>query len=158
MIHDVLIVCSGNMCRSPLAAAELRRALLEAGVRGTRVHSAGTVASAGVAASEPAIEVAEHEGLDISYHRSTPLSQDLIHRSDLVVVMEKEHLNEVLRLAPEAGGKSILLSEFAAGAERGKDVTDPYGASYVFYEQIFFYMKPMLARLARWLSGQEPKD
>ena len=151
-ISDILVVCSGNMCRSPMAAAILRAALQDAGVRGIRVHSAGTIAASGGSASVDSINVCAQYGLDISYHRTTTLNAELVRQAGLILVMEQKHKERVIDLLPEAAHKTFLLSEFADGALRDKNLPDPIGTSPVFYEQLFDMMQPMIDNFVRLLA------
>jgi protein-tyrosine phosphatase len=160
-IHDILVICSGNICRSPMAAAALRAELATAGVRGARVHSAGTVATPGALASPEAVETAEEHGLDISYHRATPLTRELVRRADLIVVMEKSHADAVRALDFNAGYKTFLLSEWADDAQRGGDIPDPYGMPYAFFEVVFRRQNEAVKRLAAQIgqnSGPKKPD
>lgn len=157
-IRDILVVCTGNMCRSPMAAAQLRVALLDAGIRGVRVHSAGTFAESGAPASPKAITVAAEYHLDISYHRTTPLSADLIEKADLILVMERKHLETILKQAPEAKPKVFMLSHFAEGTEKGRDVLDPIGTSAIFYEKVLISIQMMVYNLAEMLMAQKNQE
>ncbi|MDP8221924.1 MAG: hypothetical protein P9L99_01075 [Candidatus Lernaella stagnicola] len=159
-VLDILVICSGNMCRSPMAAAQLRAKLQEAEVRGVAVRSAGTIAPPGYPASPDAVAVAEAHGLDISYHRTTPLSVDLLRRADLVLAMDRDrHLEIVRQLEPSAMSKAFLLSEFAdAGPEKGATIPDPIGTTYAFYDLIFHKMGGMLDNLVTVLKSQQPDD
>jgi protein-tyrosine-phosphatase len=146
-ITDILVVCSGNICRSPMAAAYLRAELVNAGVRGVIVHSAGTIAAAGNPASPEAIEAAEEHDLDISYHRSTPLTRELVRRADLILAMEKDHVEAIRALEPSAADKSFVLSEWLDEPQRGADIPDPYGMAFPFYELVFARLRQAIDRL-----------
>ncbi|NLH49731.1 MAG: low molecular weight protein arginine phosphatase [Myxococcales bacterium] len=154
-LNDILVVCSGNICRSPMAAGLLRAGLQKAGVRGKFVHSAGTIATAGNPASPEAVEVMEERGLDISYHRSTPLSTDLIKRADLIITMEQRHITYITTMVPEATGKTFRLTEWAGEAQRDSDVPDPYGMGVAYYELICSRMKRMVDTLIRQFRGRD---
>src|SRR5512134_2396353 len=94
----VLFVCSGNTCRSPLAAAAFRRLLDESGRNDIEVASAGTGAYEGSPASEGAYLVAIEAGLDLSSHRARLLDRDRVAEADLILAMSKGHLSRVERL------------------------------------------------------------
>jgi protein-tyrosine-phosphatase len=131
---NILFVCTGNTCRSPLAEAVARRALEQRGWRHVRVASAGAAAEPGFAASEHAVTVAERRGLDLAAHRSQPLTPELVEWADLVLTMGPAHRFAVARLGGEE--KAALLSDFAAGDEgAGRPVPDPYGGEEERYEQ-----------------------
>ena len=91
----LLIVCTANRCRSALAEVIADRGLAERGLAGT-VASAGTAASEGAPATDGAIITARKLGLDLSAHRSQPVTRELIARSDMVLTMEPGHTIEVV--------------------------------------------------------------
>ena len=123
----ILLVCTGNTCRSPMAEAIMRHMLGERGVAEIVVGSAGTGAFEGAPASEGAYLVALEHGLDLSAHRARRLGPSLIAEADLILTMSPHHRDRVI---DEGGmGKVFLLGEYAG--TRGEDpaVNDPYGAS-----------------------------
>lgn len=126
---NVLLVCTGNTCRSPMAAVILISLGAE---RGVRVLSAGTDASHGVPASAEAQRVAEHHGLSLGAHRSTPLAPELVEWADHVLVMEGYHKRVVERMG--AAEKVTLLSEYGGD---GGDIADPIGGPAETYESLF---------------------
>src|SRR5690606_15088095 len=97
MIRSILLVCSGNTCRSPLAAAMLRAALAERPAPGeVRVGSAGTGAWDGAPASEGSYLVALERGLDLSTHRARMLTTQLVREADLILTMTTAHSHRVI--------------------------------------------------------------
>jgi tRNA threonylcarbamoyl adenosine modification protein (Sua5/YciO/YrdC/YwlC family) len=132
----VLFVCTGNTCRSPIAAGLAAAALAKrlgcepadlAG-RGVRVFSAGTGAVEGAAASAEAVRVAGEWGADLGGHRSRKLTTELIREADLVCCMAAAHATAVLRLVPSAAGKVRRLCDDG-------DVPDPIGAGLDGYRR-----------------------
>jgi protein-tyrosine phosphatase len=127
----VLFVCTGNLCRSPMAVTLLRARLAQDPERRTwQVLSAGTWAADGLPAS-PEAEVAMAErGLAIGDHRSRRVTEELLDEADVVLGMTPHHV-EALRLAfPRAAGRIHLLADMC-GEWRG--VVDPYGLSLAEY-------------------------
>ncbi|HTK30527.1 MAG TPA: hypothetical protein VL332_01085 [Candidatus Saccharimonadaceae bacterium] len=129
----VLIVCSGNTCRSPLAEAYLRAAL---GADRDRVQvvSAGTGALDGQPATGPAIEVARRDGVDLAGHRSRRLRIADVAEADLVLVMERLHLN-VVRAMGAPADKTHVLSDWPEPGEPELEIFDPFGGSIEAYEE-----------------------
>jgi protein-tyrosine phosphatase len=129
----VLIVCTGNTCRSPLAAAAL---LDELGADRGRVEviSAGTAAWEGQPASSLTIEVAEREGIDLRAHRSRRVTPAVARAADLVLVMEPEHARAVQALGADPQ-RTHVLSEWPEPGEPGVPISDPFGASREAYEE-----------------------
>lgn len=138
--YGVLIVCTGNSCRSPMAEGILRKLLQErAGAGDERaaavgITSAGTHAPAGALATREAVEVCAALGADISAHRARQLTADTVAAADLILVMEPFHLSGVYSRSQEASGKTWLLTEFA-GDPDADGVPDPIGAPLSVYRE-----------------------
>jgi protein-tyrosine phosphatase len=114
---DILLICTGNLCRSPMAEALLQRRLAERGVD-DHVTSAG-LASGGFPAAEPAVQVMRDAGLDIASHESRTLTAAMIEQSQLVIGMAREHVREAVLLVPTAFGRTFTLKELV---RRGREV------------------------------------
>ena len=124
---SILVVCSGNICRSPVAEGLLRRALERRfGDRAPRVTSAGTIAIDGNAPSAGSVIAAAERGVDIGNHRARFLTPALIAEADLSLCMAGEHREEIARLAPEAADRAFTLKELVRLLERAT-VADAVG-------------------------------
>jgi protein-tyrosine-phosphatase len=124
----ILFVCTGNICRSPMAEGLLKK------MRGDfSVSSAGISAVTGWAPPIEAAEVMEGYGVDISNHRATQVSEEMIENSDLILTMGRHHKEWIKNRYPQADGKIFTLKEYAG---TGTDIEDPYGSSKDFYEVI----------------------
>ena len=119
VIRHIIVVCVGNICRSPMAEALLRNALR--GQEEITVESAGLGALVGHPASEFAVELMEERGIDISSHKAQQLTPDLVSKADLILVMESGHRRVIDENDVTARGKVYRLGEW-----QDKDIDDPY--------------------------------
>ena len=113
-VANILIVCTGNICRSPMAQGFLRHLLGERGLGDVTVESAGVSAWADGEATPEAIEALRELGIDISDHRARRLRRSMIEAADLVIGMAIEHRDAVVHLAPGAASRTFTLKELAA--------------------------------------------
>jgi protein-tyrosine phosphatase len=129
----LVLLCTGNTCRSPLAAAAFRE---ELGADADRVEviSAGTAAPDGQPASAGASAVAARAGLDLTGHRSRRAAADLLRDADLVLVMEREHARTAEALGADPR-RTHVLSEWPDPGEPTLAVSDPFGSSLEAYEE-----------------------
>ena len=121
----VLMVCTGNICRSPMAEGLLKGMLPESLQSIVSVSSAGTHALVGNSAEQNAIEVMESYGIDISLHRGRLIDSDMVKPSDLILVMERRHKRYIEKMTSEASNVH-MLSKFSPD-DSLKDIFDPYG-------------------------------
>lgn len=130
---NILLVCSGNTCRSPLAAAILADKLQRLPeFADTSVQSAGIAAWDGTPASEGSYLVALERGLDLSSHRARMLTADQVRDADLILTMSEAHSRRVAELGGEQ--KVYTLVEYA-GDDDGTEVPDPMGGDVAGYRE-----------------------
>ncbi|HUA80284.1 MAG TPA: low molecular weight protein-tyrosine-phosphatase [Dyella sp.] len=135
MFKHVLIVCIGNICRSPTAEFLFRHQLKD---RGIRVSSAGLSAAVGHPMEDNAMRILKERGIDAADHRARQLSPSMLREADLVLVMEREHLAAASKMAPESSGKLFLLDKW----REAEDVPDPYRRT----RQVFDHVYSMIER------------
>ena len=123
----VLVVCTGNICRSAMGAAFLREHLRAAGVAGVEVASAGTHAEAGRPALPAAVSAAATIRGDLSAHRATPLDLVSAREADVILCAAREHREHILAWWPQVPADRLHLFNEAIASEAPPDVDDPYG-------------------------------
>ncbi|WP_026477361.1 low molecular weight protein arginine phosphatase [Alkaliphilus transvaalensis] len=152
-MKKILLVCTGNTCRSSMAEALLKRLLEERTdhLKDIFVSSAGTYAVEGDRASSHAIIVMEERGLSLEEHRSSPLSQDLLEEADLVLTMTIGHKRAILQVVPYMEDKVYTLKEYIG--DNSLDITDPYGQSLEIYrkcsDEIYQCLSKLLDKLEK---------
>ena len=132
----ILFVCSGNICRSPMAAAYFRHRAARADLSHIVVDSAGTLGIDGAEASPEALEAMAEIGIDLSGHRSRGITDGDIRTADLIVVMALHHLEELALHFPGVTDRIVLLRAFEEGSAPqpgAPDLDDPIGARIGIY-------------------------
>ena len=125
--RSLLFICFGNIMRSPMAEALMKRALKDAKLESQiEVASAGLHALAGREAHPWALEAADSLGISLIHHRAKPLTRDMVERADCIFVMDFQNKAELMTLYPEVKSKIYLLSAYAEGRGRYREISDPY--------------------------------
>ncbi|MGO8699613.1 MAG: ribose 5-phosphate isomerase B [Limisphaerales bacterium] len=131
-MKTVLFVCTGNICRSPMAEGLFRYATQ--GRTDCRAISAGVGAMEGQPPSPHAVRALKDLGIDISHQRSRMLTADLVEQADYIFGMTHSHVDSVNLLFPQAAEKTFLLREFDETLDEfEKDISDPIGGSFETY-------------------------
>ncbi|GIU02698.1 low molecular weight protein-tyrosine-phosphatase [Shewanella sp. KT0246] len=146
MFEKILVVCVGNICRSPTGEAALKKLLP------TKIIASAGIASeksglVGKPADQMASSVALKAGLDITGHQSQQLTRELAQQFDLILVMEKGHVRAVTDMVPEARGKTMLFGHW----EGQKDIPDPYRQSQEMFDIVMSQIDKSAASWARKL-------
>jgi protein-tyrosine-phosphatase len=130
---NLLFVCTGNTCRSPMAAALARHAVAARGWQHVQVASAGTGALAGSPASREVPMVLQEKGIDVPFHEASELTEELVAWADAILVMGPQHLAAVEALG--GGEKAGLVTQFLPGDEANSPVADPIGEGIEVYRE-----------------------
>lgn len=137
--ETILVVCSGNTCRSPMGAAVLGDLLRRRGGRRRefRVESAGVRATDGLPASPEAIQVMAERGLDLKAHRSRQVTSEVLSGTRLILTMTQEQKEALLSLHPEVADRAHTFKGYAGtpDPEAGEDVADPIGLGVEAYRR-----------------------
>jgi protein-tyrosine phosphatase len=148
-IRSMLFVCKGNVCRSPLAAAYFVAKLKEQG-RSIEVRSAGLETTPGKEAHPAAIVVARENNLSLQAHVTTPLTQELVDRADLILVMEFVHRSALLQKHPAAEGKVFQLGYF--NNRLSTEIADPFGGTTADFEICYRAIRRSCDNLLKYLG------
>lgn len=145
MFSKLLVVCVGNICRSPMAACLLEEQL--AG-RGITVASAGISALVDAPMDPLALAVLEQHGHHPPPHRAQQLQCQHLQEADLVLVLEKQMADAVLRIAPEARGRVFVLGKW----QSDRDIPDPYRQSRSVFEHTYVLIREAVDAWVRHLG------
>jgi glycine hydroxymethyltransferase len=153
-MKTVLFVCTGNVCRSPMAEGMFRRAVQGRG--GFRALSAGLGAVEGQPPSAHAIQAVKELQIDISSLRSHMLTPELVQQADYIFGMTHSHVDTVTLLYPHAAEKTFLLREFDETLDTfEKDISDPIGGSYEVYLTCRDQIEQGIVSLLRFIEQNE---
>jgi protein-tyrosine-phosphatase len=155
-VKRILFVCTGNICRSPLAEALLKRALHERGVEEVAVESAGTGAWDGAPASEGAYLVALERGLDLSGHRARLLTREIVEDAGVILTMARHHRARVHELGGE--GRVQVLGEYVGKTGEDAEVGDPFGGDLEVYRDTCAELEALIATVADRLAAEARRE
>lgn len=154
---EITIICTGNTCRSPMAAALLQDKLASkltctSDSLGIRVQSAGIAASPGSPAALQAVQVMHEQGIDLNDHESQQLHYQLARNSDLLLTLSNSHRQAIIGEWPEFEDKTHVLDP------KGGDVADPFGASVEVYEACSQQINNHLEQRLPEILGLQPPE
>jgi protein-tyrosine phosphatase len=124
-MNSILVVCEGNICRSPMA-----QGLLAAALPKMQVRSAGLGALVGMPADDTAIQLMQSRSIDISDHRAVQINRQMCLGSDVVLVMDLDQRKRIEELYPQVCGRVFRLGEHAK-----RDIPDPYRQSELAFRE-----------------------
>ncbi|QBH98625.1 protein tyrosine phosphatase [Limnobaculum zhutongyuii] len=128
MFNSILVVCIGNICRSPIGER-----LLKIQFPNKTIESAGLKAVVDHPVEKTITEIALQHGISVSGHKAKQFNAQLCHQYDLILVMEKRHMEMINHLSPETSGKTMLFGHW----NNQSDIADPYGKSRRMFELIY---------------------
>src|SRR5215472_168055 len=153
-MKTILFICTGNVCRSPMAEGIFRHAIQGRG--NYRVISAGLGAMDGQPPSAHAVEAVKELGIDISGQRSRMLTPELVQQADYLFGMTHSHIDTVTLLYPQAAEKTFLLREFDETLDQfEKDISDPIGGSYEVYLNCRDQIEQGIVSLLRFIEHRQ---
>ena len=151
----ILTICTGNVCRSPMAEKLLHHALTgqDAPLNQIEIVSAGVAAGYGDPASANSVAALKKIKLDLSRHKSQPLTQDLIDRAFLILGMTQSHIDILSHYYTGLPERMHLFREFMAKGET-PEIPDPYGQNYAAYATCFDSMVEAIPSLVTYLKNE----
>jgi protein-tyrosine phosphatase len=133
MFNKILVVCVGNICRSPTVEALLKSRLAH---RGIDVSSAGLGALVDKPMDSTALAVLREHGGDHPDHKGRQLTREHLQQADVILTMEQRHVDSIAQMAPEVRGKTFLLGKW----QNNQEIPDPYRQQKVAFEHVYQLM------------------
>lgn len=145
VFKKLLVVCVGNICRSPTAEILLRQTLRDRD--GVQVSSAGLQAMVGRPIDDTAADVLREHGMDPDGHRARQATPEILAAADLILVMEKAHVARVIRDAPQVSGKTMLLGRWDS-----LEVPDPYRQQRIAFEHVYALIEKSVSSWSKYIK------
>lgn len=132
MFDSILVVCTGNICRSPIGERYLRKYLPT-----KKIDSAGTGALVDCSGDPSAEKISLQNDLSLAGHKARQFTSELARKYELILVMDKTHIEEIGKLAPEARGKTMLFGHWM----NHREIPDPYRKSDEAFASVYQLIK-----------------
>lgn len=145
---NILFVCTGNTCRSPMAEALLKKMIKErfpSSYGEVAIGSAGTAAYEGAPATAEAQEAVKKMGADLSAHKARAVNEKILDGADIIFAMARRHYDELAALRPDIKDKVFVLRQYAG--QTGADIDDPIGAPLEVYEECAGIIEECLGKI-----------
>lgn len=155
-LGSILVVCTGNICRSPMAEGVLRDRLKDVGMADIRVFSAGTEGWVQAPATPAAVRVCSEIGVDISSHRSAPIDRRHVASADLILTAQLHHQYTIQNRFHPPEGIMALLGLFYPG-HPGIEIEDPFNQTDAFYRKVLAQICLSIDGLVKQLTKQMGK-
>ncbi len=144
----IMFICTGNICRSAMAEAMLKK-MLEENKKNIEVYSCGISADEGDIPTQNAIDVMNEYGIDLKKHRATNIKYSNIEKMDVILCATLSHKIFVIKLYPELKDKIFTLKEYVGIKDEayGIDIKDPWGYNLETYRQCAKEIENCLVKL-----------
>lgn len=151
----ILTICTGNVCRSPMAEKLLKHALAgqDTPLNQIEIVSAGVAAGYGEPASVNSVTALKKVKIDLDGHKSQPVTQDLIDRAFLILGMTQSHIDTLNYYHTDLPERVHLFREFM-GKDDSPEIPDPYGQNYTAYAACFDSMAEAIPSLVAYLKNE----
>ena len=151
----ILTICTGNVCRSPMAEKLLQHALAgqDTPLNQIEIVSAGVAAGYGEPASVNSVTALKKVKIDLDGHKSQPVTQDLIERAFLILGMTQSHIDTLNYYHTDLPERVHLFREFM-GKDDSPEIPDPYGQNYIAYAACFDSMAEAIPSLVAYLKNE----
>lgn len=154
----ILFLDTGDNCRCPLAKGYLTKLLEERGIRHIEVKTAGVMTPTGLLPQPEVVQLLKEEGVDISHHRSHPVTLQMIEDADLILGMSSFHVQTAIRRSPATRGKAFLLKEYVGYSGKAIQIGDPMGGTMEIFKKCFEQIKDALEKLVEMDVIRKPPE
>jgi protein-tyrosine phosphatase len=156
--RSFVFVCFGNLMRSPMAELMLRKSVASVSLPDIQITSAGLHAVAGTPAHPWALRASAELGLPLDAHRARCLTSEMISDADAIFAMDFQNKAELLAQYPESKDKILMLSAYAPGADRCREIPDPYFSNLSATQQCYSVLQKCVKNLtATLLAGERQR-